>query len=342
MKTTSTMQATWYEETGSTEVLQSGTMSIPSVGANEVLVKVYASGLNPSDIEYRSGWGDLTMSFPRVIPHQDGAGIIEQVGANVSSNRIGQRVWLYEAQMGRPFGTAAEYVVVPNHQAIQLPDRLTSLAEGACLGVPAMTAHRSVFGYGPVKGQTILVTGGAGAVGFYAIQLAKWGNATTVITTVSRPEQAALALAAGADYVINYKKENVVERIRAITGSNRGVDRVIDVDFEANLPIAKVVLNPNGSIATYASSKGNPDANPGIPFFALMDYNITIQTILVYTMPEKAKQEAIRDITIALSQGALQHNIARRFPLHDVAAAHDAQVSGTMIGKAIIEIMKEE
>lgn len=334
---TQTMQAVWYEEKGSTQVLQIGTLPIPEVGAGEVLVRVYASGVNPSDTKMRSGWGgNLAMQFPRVIPHNDGAGVIEQVGEGVPSSRIGDRVWIYEAQVGRPFGTASEYVILPSHQAVSLPAN-TSFEEGACLGVPAMTAHRAVFASSSVEGKTILVTGGAGAVGYYAVQLAKWGGAS-VITTVSRPEQAELAKAAGTDYVINYKTEDVVNRIQEITGVARGIDRVVDVDFEANLPISEAVLRLNGAIATYSSSGGNPTANPVIPFFSLMMNNITIQLVLVYTMPESAKQAAIRDINAALSGGALKHNIAQRFSLAEVAAAHEAQDSGRTIGKTIIEI----
>jgi NADPH:quinone reductase len=334
---TETMQASWYEEKGSTQVLQTGIQPIPEVGAGEVLIRVHASGVNPSDTKNRRGWGSMVMPFPRIIPHNDGAGVIEQVGAGVPSNRIGDRVWIYEAQRGRPFGTAAEYVVVPSQQAVPLPAN-TSFVEGASLGVPAMTAHRAVFASGSVEGQTILVTGGAGAVGYYAVQLAKWGGAT-VITTVSRPEQASLSTAAGADYVINYKTEEVVARIQEITGVERGIDRVVEVDFEANLPIVEAVLKTNGAIATYSSSRGNPAAHPEIPFFPLMMKNISIQLVLVYTMAESAKQDAIRDINAALSGGALKHNIAQIFSLTDVATAHEAQDSGQMIGKAIIKVI---
>ena len=334
---TKTMQAVWYEEKGSIEVLQMGEIPIPEVGAGEVLVRVHASGVNPSDTKMRGGWGgNLAMQFPRVIPHNDGAGVIERVGTGVSTDRIGDRVWIYEAQVGRPFGTAAEYVVIPSQQAASLPAN-TSFVEAACLGVPAMTAHRAVFASGAVAGKTILVTGGAGAVGYYAVQLAKWGGAT-VIATVSRPAQAKLAQAAGADYVLDYKTEDVVARIQEITGVTRGIDRVVDVDFEANLPISEAVLKSNGSIATYSSSGGSPTAHPSIPFFSLLFNNITIQIVFVYMMPETAKQDAIRDINVALCSNALKHNIARLCSLTEVAAAHEAQDSGQSIGKVIIEI----
>lgn len=329
-----TMQAAWYEQLGKAkDVIHYGQIEIPSFGAEEVLVRVYASGVNPSDTKRRGGWGGAKMEYGRVIPHNDGAGIIEQVGEGVSPNRIGERVWIYEAQLGRPFGTAAEYVVVPSSQAILLPAN-TSFAEGACLGVPAMTAHRTVFADGDVEGQIILVTGGAGAVGNYAVQWGKWGGAT-VITTISRPEQAEIAEKAGADYIINYKTEDVVQRIREITGKERGVNRIVDVSFNTNVDLADAVVCNNGAIAFYAA---NASDRASIPLISFMLRNITIHPVLVYTMPEAAKQAAARDINTALSGGALKHNIARTFTLEQVAEAHEAQDSGKMIGKAIIEI----
>ncbi|MGL5870888.1 MAG: NADPH:quinone reductase [Xenococcaceae cyanobacterium] len=334
-----TMYAAWYEQQGAArEVIQFGELPIPNPSANEVRVKVYASGVNPSDTKARSGWGGGSHPFPRVIPHQDGAGIIESVGEGVSSDRIGERVWIYEAQWKRPFGTAAEFVIVPSDRAIHLPDN-TDFTEGACLGVPAMTAHRCLFADGSIEGQTILVTGGAGAVGYYALQLAKWGGAT-VITTVSRPEQEQLVKAAGADEMIDYKQQDVVQRIKEITGAKdgRGIDRIVDVNFTANLPITEAVLRSNGVVASYSSA--NPDDRPALPFLSMQLNNVTIRIVLVYTMPDRAKQAAIRDITSALEEGALHHNIARRFSLNEVAAAHDAQDSGKMIGKAIVEIVK--
>jgi NADPH:quinone reductase len=328
------MQAAWYERQGAAqEVIQYGKISIPQPNAGEVKVKIFASGVNPSDTKVRSGWGGIPQSFPRIIPHQDGAGVIESVGEGVSRERIGERVWLYEAQQGRPLGTAAEYAVLPSQQAIKLPDNI-SFVQGASLGVPAMTAHRAVFADGSITGKTVLVTGGAGAVGNYAVQLAKWGNAT-VITTVSRPEQAEVAKAAGAKYIINYKTENVIERIREITAKERGIDRIVDVNFSQNLAIANEVLSTNGAVVMYTA---NPEDSPTLPISSLMMRNITLRTILVYTMPLEAKQAAIKDITTALEVGALHHNLAQSFPLSEVAAAHDFQDSGQAIGKIIIEV----
>ncbi|MGD1910149.1 MAG: NADPH:quinone reductase [Rivularia sp. (in: cyanobacteria)] len=328
------MQAAWYEKQGAAkEVIHYQEMPIPEPGAGEVRVKIHASGVNPSDTKSRGGWGGFEQKFERIIPHQDGAGVIESVGEGVANSRINERVWIYEAQLGRAFGTGAEYVVVPSEKAIILPDN-TSFAEGACLGVPAMTAHRAVFADGAVKGQTILVTGGAGAVGNYAVQWGKWGDAT-VITTVSSHEKAKIAETAGADYIINYKNEDVVKRIQEITGRKRGINRIVDVDFSQNLFVADAVLRTNGVAAMYSA---NPGDSPALPILSLMLRNITIRTILVYTMPVEAKKAAIQDITTALEAGALRHNIAQRFSLAEVAAAHEAQDSGKMIGKAIVEI----
>jgi NADPH2:quinone reductase len=242
------VKAAYYEQVGNAkDVLKIGEMDVPELRANEVLIKVRASGINPSDVKQRSGWGGLRIRHPRVIPHNDGAGVIEAVGEGVSPSRIGERVWIYEATLPRPFGTAAEYAVVPSEQAVFLPEN-TEFVEGACLGVPAMTAHNCVFKDGAVAGKTILVTGGAGAVGNYAIQLAKWGGATA-IATVSSVQKAEIAKAAGADFMVNYKTEDAAARIKEIT-QGQGVDRVIEVDFASNLETNLKVLKRSGQIAT--------------------------------------------------------------------------------------------
>jgi NADPH:quinone reductase len=335
------MKAVWYDSQGdAAAVLKEGTLPDPEPAPGEVRVRLHASAVNPTDTKVRSGWrGTRAMPFPRIIPHQDGAGVIDRVGPGVDASRIGQRVWVFEAQYRRPFGTAAEYTVVSATNAVPLPEN-TSFAEGACLGIPAMTAHRCLFMDGAITGQTLLVTGGAGAVGFYAVQLARWGRAARVFATVSRPEQAEIALAAGADTVINYKSEDVAARLKELAGAadGRGTDRVIDVNFAANVDVAASVLKPNGVVATYASGE-DPRARPAIPFFPLMLNGVTVHFVLEYVMPVECKAAAARDITAALAAGALRHNIGRRFPLSaaGVAAAHDLQDSGTLIGKALIE-----
>jgi len=246
------MKAVYYEQKGpAAKVLQIGDVPDPEPGPGEVRVRVHFSGLNPSDTKARGGWGGMTsMPFPRVVPHQDGAGVIDRAGPGVSQGRIDERVWIYEAQLGRAFGTAAEYVTVPSENAVRLPDG-ASFEIGACLGVPAMTAHRCLFADGGIQGQTVLVAGGGGAVGHAAILLAKWAGAR-VVTTVSRTEQETIALAAGADFVINRKGADVAARIKECIGGAL-VDRVVEVAFEANLDINRAVLKPNGVISSYSS-----------------------------------------------------------------------------------------
>ena len=327
------MKAAYYEQIGNArDVLKIGEMDVAELGAHEVLIKVHASGINPSDVKQRSGWGGLTMRHQRVIPHNDGAGIIESVGESVPASRIGERVWIYEATLPRRFGTAAEYVVVPSEQAVFLPDN-TEFVEGACLGVPAMTAHNCVFKDGAVTGKTILVTGGAGAVGNYAIQLAKWGGAT-VIATVSSAEKAEIASAAGADYIVNYKAEDVAARLKEIT-KGEGIDRVIEVDFASNLETNLKALKRNGTIATYASES---DLTPQIPVYSLIYKNLTVHYVLVYAMDKAAHQQAAEDITACLKAGVLRHLIAGRFALDEIAAAHEMQESGRAIGNLVLVI----
>lgn len=327
------MKAAYYEQIGNAkDVLKIGEIDIPELSANEVLIKVSASGINPSDVKQRSGWGGLKMRHPRVIPHNDGAGVIEAVGEGVSPSRIGERVWIYEATLPRPFGTAAEYVVVPSEQAVLLPDN-TEFAAGACLGVPAMTAHNCVFKDGAVTGKTILVAGGAGAVGNYAIQFAKWGGAR-VIATVSSAEKAEFAKTAGADCIVNYKTENVAARIKEVT-EGEGVDRVIEVDFASNLETNLKVLKRNGAIATYAS---DADVTPQIPFYSLVYKNLTVHYVLVYAMDKAAHQQAAADITTCLKAGILHHVIAKRLALAEIAQAHEMQEAGSAIGNLVLVV----
>jgi NADPH:quinone reductase len=329
------MRAAWYERKGiAREVFQIGRMELPEPGPGELRVRVAISGINPSDTKGRggAGIGPKTMPFPRIVPHQDGAGVIDAVGAGVPASRVGERVWLYEAQRGRAFGTAAEYVVVPSGNAVRLPDGV-SFIDAACLGVPAMTAHRCLFADGPIAGKVVLITGAVGGVGQYAVQLAKWGGAT-VIATVSSAEKAAQARAIGADQVINYREEDVVARVQAIT-EGAGVDRIVEVAFGANLPFSLQVLKTNGVIATY-SSDANP--TPTIPFGQLLGKDVTVRFVLVYVMGEAAHQDAIRAITTALEAGLLHPVAVQRFTLDEVAAAHAAVETGHTAGKVLIDL----
>ncbi len=323
------MKAVWYEQNGPADVLQVGEMADPQPGPGEVRVRVISSGVNPSDWKRRQG---LTrrIDFPRVIPNQDGAGIIEQVGKGVPASRVGERVWLFEAQNNRPFGSAAEYTVQPAGHAVLLPAN-TTFTEGACLGVPAMTAHRCVFADGPVDGKTVLVTGGAGAVGNYAVQLAKLAGAT-VISTVSSGEKARIAVEAGADHTVNYRTEDVVQRVSDITGG-AGVDLIVEVDFAANFNVSREILAPNSTLAIYAAGTA---AQPPVPL-GFRSSNVNVRFVLVYDMPEPAKDAAVKDINELLEAGKLTHLLGPRFPFESTADAHRA-VEGGAIGNVTIDV----
>ena len=323
------MKAVWYEQNGPADVLQVGEMADPEPGPGEVKVRVVSSGVNPSDWKRRQG---LTrrIDFPRIIPNQDGAGIIEQVGEGVQASRVGERVWLFEAQNNRPFGSAAEYTVQPAGHAVLLPDN-TTFAEGACLGVPAMTAHRCVFADGPVDGKTVLVTGGAGAVGNYAVQLAKLAGAN-VISTVSSDQKAEIAKEAGADHTVNYRTEDVVQRVSDITGG-AGVDLIVEVDFAANFNVSREILAPNSTLAIYAAGTA---AQPPVPL-GFKSSNVNVRFVLVYDMPEPAKDAAVKDINELLEAGKLTHLLGPRFPFESTADAHRA-VEGGAIGNVTIDV----
>ena len=323
------MKAVWYEENGGAEILQYGDMPDPQPGPGEVRVKVATSGVNPSDWKRRQGL-TARIGFPRVIPNQDGAGVIDAVGDGVDSSRIGERVWLFESQFGRAFGTGAEYTVQPSGHAIRLPGN-TDFAAAAGLGVPAMTAHRCVFSDDPVTGKTVLVTGGAGAVGHYAVQLAKLGGAA-VISTVSSDEKARIARDAGADHTINYREENTSERILELTGGD-GVDLVVEVDMAANFAVSQQVLKRSGVLAVY--SAGSSDG-PAVPL-SFKSTNVTVRMVLVYDMPDFAKAAAVADITSWLEQGNLAPFAGPHFSLEQLKDAHLAVENGA-IGKVVVDV----
>ncbi|MEE9218208.1 MAG: NADPH:quinone reductase [Acidobacteriota bacterium] len=325
------MQAVWYTRFGpASEVLQAGERDTPEPAKGQVRVRLAVSGVNPVDIKRRRG-ARGAMDTSTVIPGFDGAGVIDKVGKGVPDSRLGERVWVCEAQWNRPFGTAAEYVTVPAGRAVKLPDR-AKFEEGASLGIPAMTAHRCVFADGPVQRKRILVTGGAGSVGSYAVQFARLAGAE-VLATVSGEQKAAWARECGARHVINYKIENVPERVREIT-QGEGVDRVVDVDFGANLMASLEVLKTNGVISSYAS---DARLEPTLPFYQFAYKNVTVHCELVFLMPEGSKQQAFSDLTRWMEEGKLRHHISQRFPLEKCAAAHEAMEAGAF-GKVVLEI----
>ena len=324
------MRAVWYEQAGTAaEVLTAGEMETPKPGPNEVLVRVYASGVNPTDVKARAK-GQALDRLGWIIPHNDGAGVIEAVGPGVDEARVGERVWTYGATGSRSTGTCAEYTLLPAVQAVPLPDA-ADFAAGACMGIPAMTAHFGVFGGGPVRSKTLLVHGGAGGVGYYAVQWACWGRAT-VIATVSSPEKEALARAAGAHHVITYTAQDVAARVQQLT-DGAGVDRVVDVAFGRNLRVNIDSLAPGGSIASYGS---DAEREPVFPFYDLLYKNIRVHPFLVFLLSPEEKRQAIADITTTLRDGNLKHHIAYRFPLEEAAEAHEMLEEGRLAGGKII------
>jgi NADPH2:quinone reductase len=324
------MKAVWYEQQGPADnVLQYGDLPDPQPAAGEIRVAVKVSGVNPIDVKKRTG-GRGGMVGSRVIPHFDGAGVIDAVGESVDANRIGQRVWFYEAQWERDNGAAAEFVCLPAHLVVPLPENV-DFAVGTCLGIPALTAYGAVLADGSVAGKTVLVTGGAGAVGRYAIQIAKLSGAC-VLTTVSNDEKQRIAASAGADEVINYKTTDVAKRVLELT-SGQGVDRVVEVEFGGNLETNLRAVRIGGTIASYAS-QAVPE--PTLPFYQLIYRSIVIRHVLVFELADELKRQGIEDFTQWMVEGRLTHDIGQRFPLSETVRAHQA-VEGGAVGKVLVE-----
>jgi NADPH2:quinone reductase len=324
------MRAAWYERNGPAhEVLQVGERPDPVPGPGEVRVRLRTSGVNPSDAKGRGG--NRAMAAALIVPGSDGAGVIDRVGPRVPRRRLGERVWIYYGQHRRAHGTSAQYIALPAHLAVPLPEKIP-YAAGACLGVPVMTAHRCVFCEGPVQGLTLLVTGGAGVVGHYAVQLARWGGAR-VIATVSSADKAAHAKKGGAHAVIDYRTEDVAARLREITGG-AGIDRVVDVELGVNLPTYAAALRPNAAIACYASVARQEALLP----LRLRQLNLTLRMVYVYTMPEAARRRALSDIARWLEDGRPKFTIAQRFPLDRIAEAHEFVEHGQRIGHVVVDV----
>ncbi|MEY9942254.1 NADPH:quinone reductase [Streptacidiphilus sp. MAP5-3] len=335
------MKAIVYERSGGSDVLSLADRPVPEPGPGEVRVRVVVSGVNPTDWKSRSGGPGLSA---QQVPNQDGAGVVDAVGPGVDAGRVGERVWIWESAWQRPDGTAQEYVVLPERQAVALPEH-ASFDLGASLGIPAMTAHRALtlaedapalLAPGALAGRTVLVAGGAGAVGNAAIQLARWAGAT-VITTVSSPEKAKLAQAAGAHHVVDYRAEDAAAVIRGL--APEGVDVVVEVAVTANVDLDLAVLADNGTVAFYADGSG---AEVTLPVRPSMFRNLRWLGVLVYTIPDTAKVAAVAAIRDAVAAGALRGGAEaglpwHRFPLAQTAAAHDA-VQGGAVGKVLIDI----
>jgi len=327
------MQAALYRKFGAArEVLELCEVDAPEPGPGEVLVRLHTSAINPSDVKKRAGAFPDLLDEGFIIPNSDGAGVIEAVGDGVDKNRKGERVWVYQAQHERRFGTAAEYVAISSNCAPRLTED-AGFDTGACLGIPAMTAHRAVFADGDVEGQVLLVMGGAGRVGHYAIQWAHQAGAT-VVSTASNPDDKEACLSAGADHVVDHRADDFARQVLGANG-NKPIDRVIDLEFGTNLPVSIAVLKTGGTIAAYGSAR-NPE--PVLPFYKMMYKDLTLHTIIVYAMPDSAKDHAVADINSALSHGSLQHRVAHSMPLADIAAGNEIVEAGEVRGAVILNI----
>jgi len=325
------MRAAFYETNGPADaVLKVGEIDTPEPGPGEVRVKLKTSGVNPSDVKSRMG---LTrkISFQRVIPHSDGAGSIDAVGDGVPQSRLGERVWIWNGQWKRPFGTAAEYIVVPSAQAVRLPDKV-SFEAGACLGIPAMTAFHAVELAAATKETTVLVSGGAGSVSQYVIELAK-ARGAKVITTISSPEKAQIARECGADHTIDYKREDVGERIAEFT-DKRGVDAIIEMDIAANAKLIPAVLKPRGSVVIYGT--GAMEAT--IPAQWCLVSSTRLQFFLVYELDPTRREHVIHGVNRALEHGILSNRTAPPFALEKIVAAHQAVEDGGATGNVIVAL----
>lgn len=324
------MKAAWYEKQGvARDVLTIGEMEEPQPLAGEVRIRVAFSGVNPGDVKKRQDAFGVGMPYPRVIPHSDGSGTVDAVGEGVSRDWVGRRVWCYGAQSYRPFGTAAKYTVVPVKQAVPLPEAVP-LEQGACLGIPGITAHRTVFVAGSVEGRTVLVQGGAGAVGACAVQLAHRGGAR-VIATCRAESDKKVASQAGADEVL-LSGEKLPEQIRALAPN--GIHHVVEVAFAANINTDAAVLAQGGSLASYATNAPMPE----IPFWQLVFMNARIFFVGSDDVPPEAKLEASRDINHALEAGWQGLDVAEIIPLDEIVRAHNLVERPVKAGRVIVAI----
>lgn len=325
------MRSAWYSKNGAArEVLVVGELPTPMPAPGEVRVKLATSGVNPSDVKSRLG---RPLGTERIVPHSDGAGVIDMVGDGVSSGRIGERVWIWNGQWQRPMGTAAEYIALPEAQAVRLPVT-TDFAAAACLGIPAMTACQAIHLLGDISGKTVLVIGASSAVGHYAAQLAVIGGAE-VIGTVGSAEKAKHALDAGVKTTINYKTEPVAQRVKELT-AGRGVDAIVDMDFSSTIQLLPDgALAPHGTLVGYGS---NAYGDTPLPFRTLLFNSISLRFFLVYDLSPVDRQMAIENLTGLLANRRLSHTIGARFALDDIAGAHEAVEGGKVVGNVVLDL----
>ena len=327
------MRVACYTRCGAAaEVLRLDELPSPQPGPGELRVRLHASGVNPSDVKTRAGLRNPQPPFPRVVPHSDGAGIVDAVGAGVDARRIGERVWVWNAAWQRADGTAAEQVVLPAGQAVPLPDG-TSFEAGACLGIPALTALHGLQRDGSVAGLRVLVAGGAGAVGHYAVQMARLLGAAQVLASVSSDAKADIAREAGAQACIDYTTEPLAERVLALT-DGQGVDRVLEVDAAANLAADLDCLRPGGRIVVYGS--GRPALS--LPFFPALLKQVRLDFFIVYSLAPADRSAAIAQLQAWLAAGALRHRVADVLPLAEIVRAHALVEAGRTVGNVVLRI----
>lgn len=325
------MRAAWYSRNGEArEVLTVGELPTPVAGPGEVRVRLATSGVNPSDVKARRA---RPLGADLVVPHSDGAGVIDAIGPGVSPHRIGERVWIWNAQWQRPMGTAAEFIALPEAQAVPLPDAV-DFAAGACLGIPALTAFNAVRLLSDLHGKTVLVIGASSAVGHYAAQIAALGGAR-VIGTVGSLEKAAHARDAGVEATIDYKREPVAQRVKELT-QGHGVDAIVDMDFSTTSQLlSQGVLKAHGTLVSYGS---NAYGDAPIPFRDLLFGSVTLHFFLVYDLTAAQRRLAVDGLTRLMSAGEIEHTIGARFALDEIAAAHEAVERGALIGNVIVDL----
>ncbi|AOB29406.1 NADPH:quinone oxidoreductase [Bordetella sp. H567] len=326
------MRAALYSRNGpARDVLQVTDLPTPEPGPGEVRVKLAMSGVNPSDVKSRAGSRPVTQGY--VVPHSDGAGVIDRVGSGVPGSRVGERVWIWNGQWQRPMGTAAQYIALPAEQAVALSDD-TSFEAGACMGIPGLTAMQGVVLLGDVAGKTVLVTGGASGVGYYAAQMARLRGAR-VITTVGSAEKSGFLEQVGVTDNILYKQEPVAERLLAMT-DGRGVDAVIDMDFSTTAGLVPAgAVAPHGVIAVYGS---NQRGDIPLNFGAWLPRSLSLRFFLVYDLLPAERRLAVETLSTLLRDGALSHLIAPAYGLDDIAAAHEAVESGRVVGNVVVAL----
>ncbi len=331
------MKAITYRAFGTaSEVLQIEDMASPVPQPGEVLVDVVYSGVNPSDVKTRTRGQPGLQGFPWdfIIPHSDGSGVISAVGEGVPDSRIGERVWIWNGQFRRHWGTAAQQVALPSEQAVLLPDAV-SLEAGAVLGIPGLTAGFAVFGRGDVTGKTVLVQGGAGTVGILAVQLAKWGGARVIATCGATGSDRVLT--AGADVVLDYRAADLAAQILA-ANMGKPVDLIVEVEFGSNIATDAEVIAENGRIAAYGSAR---EMSPSLPFLPLLFKAVTVDIILVYLLTQAQREATIAQLQAALAAGALQFDIQKVYSISEACAAHEAVEAGARQGAVLLQLAPE-